>query len=171
MKTAKNIAALGVMAALLIAGKWSLNAMPNVEVVSLFTALFGYVFGYIAIIPVLIFCTEELFSWGFGGWIAAYYIYFCALSAIFSALGKKKVENIPFILCIIAILTVLFGVISAVTESLITGTDGFFYKFSAIYAKGVTFYIIHVISNVALFGLLFNPLKKILCNIKAGFLD
>ena len=54
---AKKIAVLAVMAALLVAGKAALTAIANVEVVSLFCALFGYVFGVVSVIPVCILIT------------------------------------------------------------------------------------------------------------------
>ena len=57
MKTAsKRIAVLAIMVALLIVGKAALTMIPNIEVVSLFCALFGFVFGFIAIIPATLFC-------------------------------------------------------------------------------------------------------------------
>ena len=166
MKTAKQIATLAVMAALMVAAKWALNVVPNVELVSLFAALFAYTFGFISIIPITIFCTEELISWGFGSWAVAYYIYFNLIAIVFALLSRRKKESIVLPIISITILTTFFGILTTAIDCLFTGLDNFFYKFSIIYARGIAFYIVHIISNIVIFSALFYPLKKLLLFFK-----
>lgn len=166
MKTAKQIATLAVMAALLVAGKWSLNILPNIEVVSLFCALFGYVFGFIAVVPATIFCTEEMLSWGFGSWTLSYFIYFNLIVIVFAFLAKSHKDRIFLPILAITVLTVLFGVITTAVDCLFTGIENFFYKFSVIYVRGLSFYIVHIISNIVIFSALFHLLKNLLVKFK-----
>ena len=55
----RGIATVGVMAATLECGKLVLSFLPNIEVVSILTALFGYVFGWAGVISTFIFVLIE----------------------------------------------------------------------------------------------------------------
>ncbi len=171
LDSAKKIAALGIMAALIIAGKWSLVVIPNVEVVTLFCGLFGYVFGFIAIIPATIFCIEETFAWGVHTWVLVYFVHWNAVVALFALLGKlrrKPPKAIDYVLPVVCavVITVLFGVFStfvdAVYACVYSSFDKFFIYFGTIYARGIVFFIVQTVCNLVLFSTVFHPLAKLL---------
>ena len=91
---ARAIALVGIMAATLECGKLVLSFIPNVEVVTLLVALYGYVFGGLGIIAAAVFVCIEPLIWGFGSWFITYIIYW-PLVAVFSAffVSLSKITN------------------------------------------------------------------------------
>ena len=159
--TAKKISALAVMAALLVVGKLALTMIPNVEVVSLFCAVFGYVFGFIAAIPTLIFTLILGAYWGFNTWVITYIIHFTAISVVFALLSKKNIDKPYIVAPIIAVQTFVFGLIDAFLVTVIGGADGFLYRFTFYYGNGFVFVLIHICSNFVIFLMLFKPLATL----------
>ena len=72
LTTAKGIALVGIMAATLECAKLVLSFLPNIEVVTLLCALYGYVFGIYGVIAVAVFVCIEPLIWGVGSWIISY---------------------------------------------------------------------------------------------------
>ncbi len=165
---AKKIALVGIMAASIECGKLALAFIPNVEVVSLLIALFSYVFGLPGVLAAAIFVCIEPLIWGFDVWIISYFIYWPTLGVLFLLLGKLKVRNRVTLTAIITLMTLLFGVLTTLVDiGLFSGYfDSFFYRFGVYYARGVVFYVVHIVSNAVIFILLFTPLKKRLEKIK-----
>ena len=79
----KTIATVGVMAATLECGKLVLSFLPNIEVVSILTALYGFVFGWAGVLAAFIFVMIEPLIWGFGPWFITYLIYWPLLAFVF----------------------------------------------------------------------------------------
>ena len=169
-RSAKKIAALAVMAALLTGGKAALAAVFNVEVVSLFCALFGYVFGPVAMIPVCVFVLIEVLIWGIGypSWVITYFIHFNLIVIVFWGLKRIRLRTPVVYVVVIAFMTFCFGVLEAVLNVLPVSVDldNFFWRFGVYYGRGVAFCLVHIISNAIIFSLLFIPLKKLLSAIK-----
>ena len=175
--TAKKVTALAAMSALLVVGKWALSGLANIEVVTLFCALFGYTFGFIAVIPATIFCIEETLAWGTGfySWIPSYFIHWNVIVIAFAVLRKfrhtpkKKADYIlPVVLGVG--LTATFGVLTSLVNSIFaviyTDISKFFYYFAIDYTRGILFYAIQIACNVVLFTVAFAPLSKILDGVK-----
>lgn len=164
--TAKKIAVLAVMTALLVCGKLALNFIPNVEVITLFCALFGYVFGLWALLPVAVFCLLSGAYWGYNIWVVTYLIYFSAVVTVFWLLSKKSIDR-PYVTSpIVALLTFGFGILDAFMVTILSGFDNFLYRFSFYYGNGIVFVIIHVMSNAVIVALIFSPLSKLLQKLK-----
>lgn len=162
--TARGVVAVGVAAATLTCGKLALSMIPNVEVVTLLTALYGYVFGGFGILAAVIFVTVETLMYGFGTWIVTYYLYWPLVAFVFMLLGRMRVRN-RAVLCITAILlTVWFGVFSSLVDvGLLSGSfDRFFWRFSVYYMRGIWFYVTQIVCNAILFPVLFRPLVRVL---------
>ena len=158
------------MAALLSGGKWALSAVVNVEVVSLFCALFGYVFGPVATIPVCVFVLLEVMIYGIGypSWVITYFIHFNSIVIVFWLLSKIKLKTPVVYAVVIAFMTFVFGVMEAALNVLPVSTslDNFGWRFGVYYGRGVAFCLVHIISNTIIFAVLFLPLKKLLFAIK-----
>lgn len=161
---ARKVATVGIAAATLECGKLVLAVIPNVEVVTLLTALYGYTFGVWGVLASVVFVCIEPLIWGFGSWFITYLIYWPTLAFIFMLLGRVKLKSRIALTGTALICTLFFGVLSSLVDvGLFTGYfDRFFYRFGIYYARGIVFYAIQLATNAVLFPLLFLPMHKML---------
>ena len=162
LSNVKLIATVGVMAATLECGKLVLSFLPNIEVVSILTALYGYVFGIPGVIASVIFVLIEPLIWGFGPWFITYLIYWPSLALVFMLLGRKRVTSRLVIVAVALGMTVLFGVLSATIDcALYIGINEFYFKNLLLYyVRGMSFYVTQIICNAVLFATLFKILAE-----------
>ena len=156
------------MAATVECAKLALAAIPNVELVTLLLALYGYIFGWLGVLASLVFVIIEPLVWGVGTWIISYALYWPLVALVFMLLSKRGVKN-RFVLAGIAVLlTVWFGVLTSLVDvGLFSGYfDNFFYRFGIYYLRGVVFYLLQIVSNAALFAFAFPYLSKKLSRYK-----
>jgi hypothetical protein len=160
------------MAATVECGKLALSFLPNVEIVTVLLALYGYVFGLLGVMAALVFVSIEPLIYGFGTWVISYYIYWPAVALVFMLLAKMKIRNRWVIASFGLLLTACFGVLSSLVDiGLFSGTyDNFWYRFGIYYARGIAFYATQIICNAVLFPLLFRYLSGKLEKIKNQFL-
>lgn len=90
--TAKNIAYIALMTALLIGGQFALGFVSGVEIVTVlllsFSAYFGVIIGVATAVG---FCTLRCLIWGFmPNAVILYFIYYPLFAALFALLGKIK---------------------------------------------------------------------------------
>lgn len=157
---ALKIALIAVMAATIEVGKLALAFIPNVEIVTLLCATFGFVFGWSGLVATYIFILLECFVWGFNTWVLTYVIYWPLVTFVFSLLGRRNFLN-RYVSTLIAVtLTAFFGVLSSLVDTgLLTGFwDRFWYRFSIVYVRGISFYLTQIICNLFMFLLVFKPL-------------
>lgn len=154
---ARAIALVGVSAATLECGKLALSFLPNIEIVTLLCALYGYVFGWYGVCAAAVFVFIEPLIYGFGSWIITYIIYWPLVAFVFMLLRRRGVKN-RLILTAVAIgLTVLFGVLSSLVDSAfyLGINENYLTNFSLYYARGIVFYAVQIACNAALFPTLF----------------
>ena len=161
---ALSIALVGIMAATLECVKLALASIPNVEAVTLFTALFAYVFGPLGVLAAVVFVCIEPLIWGVGTWMISYFIYWPLVAIIFMLLGRARVKNRIVITAVAVILTAFFGILTSFVDvGLFSGSfDNLFYRFSIYYARGISFYLAQIITNLIVFPTLFRPLTAAL---------
>lgn len=169
---ARKIALVGIMAATVECGKLVIAFVPNIEVVTLLLALYGYVFGILGFAAAIVFVSIEPLIYGFNTWVVSYYLYWPFVSLVFMLLAKLRVKNRWLLTLVAIILTAWFGVLTTLVDiGLLSGFfDNFFYRFSVYYARGVVFYAVQIACNAVLFPLLFSFLTKKLEKIKNQFL-
>lgn len=167
--SAKKIALCAIITATLEIGKLSLNFIANVEVVSLLTAVYAYVFGGLTLISVLAFILIEMAIWGVNTWVLSYFVFFGSIAIVFYFLGKKKIDKLWLILLLISVLTIGFGFISSFFDVAIGGFNNFLNRYFIYYFRGIVFYAVHVVSNFIIFILAFKNLIKLLENVKRKF--
>ena len=160
--TTKKLALIAVMTATLSAGKFALMALPNVEVVTVLCALYGYCFGWMGLIATSLFVLIDTFIFGVGSWVLTYVIYWNIVCLIYWILKRFEISNIVLITFIAAVLTTFFGVLSALIDvGLFSGIKGdFFAKFAIYYTRGAVFYITQIVTNIVVFPCLFPILSK-----------
>jgi energy-coupling factor transport system substrate-specific component len=169
---ARKVALCAVLTALLEAGKLALAVIPNVEVVTLLCAAYGYVFGLFGMLAVSLFVVVETLVWGVGTWVLSYVIHWNFVCLVFFLLGRKRVRNRFVLTAAAAVLTVLFGVTSSIIDiGLFSGAfDNFFYRFSVYYVRGIAFYAIETVCNLIVFPTAFIPLSDLLYKSKEKFM-
>ena len=168
---AKAIALVGITAATLECAKLALSALPNIEVVTLLIALYGYVFGWYGVLSAVVFVSIEPIIYGFGTWVVSYYIYWPLVAFTFMLLGKIRLKNRWLLTLSALILTLFFGVLSSLVDvGLLSGNfDNFIYRFGVYYARGIVFYAIQLGCNAVLFPLAFNFFADKLLRLRAQF--
>ena len=88
-----KLALIAVMAATLEGGKLALSFIPNVEIVTLLCAVYGYVFGLSGIVATYVFVGLETLIWGANTWVVTYLIHWGAVALVFMLLGKARVKR------------------------------------------------------------------------------
>ena len=168
---ARSIALVGIMAATLECGKLALSFLPNIEVVTILCALYGYVFGIYGIIATAVFVCIEPLIYGFGSWIITYFIYWPLVALVFMLLRKKGVKSRLWLTVIAVVLTVGFGVISSIIDTAfyLGINKNYLSNLVLYYVRGIVFYIVQIACNAVLFPTLFlflaDKLEKIKPNI------
>ncbi len=172
IKPARAVALVGIMTATMECGKLALSFLPNIEVVTLLHALYGYVFGSLGIVASLVFVCIEPLIYGFGTWVPAYFLYWPIVAAVFMLLSRLKVKNRWLITVVAVLLTVWFGILTSLVEiGLFSGFfDDFFSRFSIYYLRGIPFYAAQIATNAVIFPLLFRFIAERLCRFKGSFL-
>lgn len=161
---AKRLALTALAAATLEAVKFALNAVPNVEGVTLLSALYGYCLGAGGVVAALVFCAIETAIFGVGPWAISYFIHWPCVALVFMCLSRLGVKNRWVMTLVAAVMTVIFGVqTSLVDTGLFSGFfDRFWQRFAIIYVRGWVFYVVQTVCNLVVFPLLFPPLAKVL---------
>ncbi len=162
ISAARAVATVGILAAVTECAKLALAALPNVEVVTLLVALWGYVFGWVGVCATAVFVCVEPLIWGVNTWVITYFLYWPPLSVLFMILSRCRVRNRVALTAAAVVMTFWFGVLSSLVDvGLLTGYfDNFLYRFGIYYARGVPFYAVQIACNAVLFPLCFLPLEK-----------
>ena len=170
---AKKVALIAIMTATIEAGKLALSAIPNVEVVSLLCAVYGYVFGLIGVVSIVLFVGIETLIWGVNTWVLSYLIYWPMVCMIYWLLRILKVHSRLIITAVIVVLTAFFGVLTSLVDvGLFSGFwEDFWQRFAIYYSRGIVFYVVQIACNAIVFPLLFLPLVKVLAKFRDKFLD
>ena len=164
---AKKVAVVGICAATIECAKLALAVLPNIEVVTLLCALYGYTFGWWGILSAVVFVCAEPLVWGFGTWVISYFIHWPLVAAVFCLLGKARVRSRIILTLAALVLTFFFGILTSLVDvGLFSGYfDRFFYRFGIYYARGIVFYAIQIATNAVLFPTVFLPMNKMLVRI------
>ena len=159
---AAYVASVAVMSAMLTALKFALSFVPNVEVVTLLVMVYAAVFGAAYALPaVLVFCAAEVALYGVGSWVILYFVYWPMLAAVSCLLFAKR-RNIFLAVAVAALMSALFGVLSACCDTLYVAVGLYegdlAHYWLAYYVRGLYFDIVHVVSNFIVVAVLFRPL-------------
>ena len=169
-RPALSAATVGIMSATLTAGKLALSFLPNVEIVTLVTALYSYSFGALGLLASFVFVITEMLIYGFGSWVISYFIYWPAVALLFMHLGFLRVRGriLPTVLAVV--MTVIFGVLTSLVDiGLFSGFfDNFIARFSIYYLRGIPFYVVHAVSNAVIFLFLYPPLRSVVMGVKVS---
>ena len=167
--SAKQVALIGVVAATIECAKLVLSFLPNIEVVTILCALYGYSFGIYGVVAALIFVCIEPLIWGVGSWVITYAIYWPLVAFVFMTLSKRGVKNRIIPTATAVGLTVFFGILSSIVDTaFFVGVNEYYFKNILIYyLRGIGFYVAQIATNAVLFPTLFLFLSSKLRRIKS----
>lgn len=169
--TAKDIALIGVMVAVIEVCKVVLMGIPNVELTTFWMIMFALYFGGKVFFVVPVFILIEGMLFGFGLWWVMF-LYVWPLLAVISILMRKMDTAFGW-----SILSGAFGllygffcsfpyvVIGAVDGGLMAGIQ---YGFSW-WIAGIPYDLIHGVSNFVIMLLLYRPIRGIMEKTKQFF--
>jgi uncharacterized membrane protein len=176
IKSPLAIAMVGVLTALCLAIQLSPRP-PNVEFTSLFTFILGFMFGSVMgtfFGSFVMFVNGFLSPWGFAGPMMPFQIVGMALVGLAGGLYRKYSKNYSVSPRFYVEAAVLGAFLTAVYDVITNFGVALFYMIGgtqptlaiiAALAYGTPFSLVHVFSNIAVFGMVFFPLIKALDNV------
>ncbi len=151
---------VAAMTAVLEAAKFALNAIPNVELISLLLMVFTTCFGWKdSLKAALLFALIECLWWGVSLWTIPYFYVWGILVLVSSRLDASA--SVVFRAIVLGLFGLLFGLLCALTTLVSTGVQAAF----AWWIAGIPFDLVHGVSNFILCLLLYKPLVKALSAI------
>ena len=152
----QDIALMGMLIATLEVGKIALNAIPNVEIVTLLIILYTMQYGRKTIYAVIVFVLLECFMWGIGLWTIMYMYIWPLLAVIVYFL--RRIDNVWFWSIFAGIYGMLFGALGPLVYLFMGGVKTAF----AWWIAGIPWDVVHGISNLVLMAALYRPLRRLL---------
>lgn len=174
-KNSSKLALFSVLIAICLALQL-LPRPPNVEFTSFFVFLVGFIFGSLAGIlfgGFVMFVNGFFSPWGFAGLNMPFQMIGMGIVGLAGGLYKKFSKDYALMrFCEVAVLgaflTTLYDLITNIGFAfqlvMFAGASLEFAILTAI-ACGTPFSIVHVLSNTAVFGIVFSPLIKSINNI------
>lgn len=157
--SAREIAVLGLLSALLFGAKMVMAPLPNIEPVSLLILVYVSVLGLRALIPVYVYVLLEILTWGFGYWSACY-LYVWAVLALAAWLLRKMDSPVGW-----AILSGAFGLSFGALCALSYWVAGGWAFALSWWVSGIPFDLLHGAGNFAMALVLFRPCRKVLLRL------
>lgn len=158
MNKTHRVVIIGLYSAVLVALQVGLSSLPNVEVVSFLFVIYGLIFGLKTnLLIAFVFVTLEVLAWGFGDWAIGYYWIWPLWTIIIALVKPLLKENTYYWALLSGLWGAMFGALFAINHGLFYG---FTFSF-AYWLKGLSFDLIHAISNYVVMLILFNPVLKL----------
>ena len=160
---AKNIAFIAVMAAILIAAKFVLHFIPNVEVVTPLIIVFTCVFGFKRVIfSVLVFCLMDNYLYSFSYLVTLQYFFHWPLLCLLAEITFKIFkQNVLAFTALAAFAAILFWIETPVINVILK-----FSLFKPVLIAGIPFLFPMLISGTAVTLLTYKPLYGSLVKIR-----
>ena len=160
--TAREIAELSLICALMVAGKESLRVIPNVHPVTLLLLLATILYGAKALYPAFGFALLEIALYGAGIWNLMY-LYVWPL-AVLAALPFRKETSRALWAAIAGLHGLCFGALCAIPYFFIGGWR----VAVSWWISGIPYDVIHCVSNAVLAFVLLPPLRKLVERLHAA---
>ena len=158
MKTTHRIILIGLLSALLVVVQVALAAIPNVELVSFLFLMYAITLPLSMSLSIaVVFATLQMLVWGMGDWVIGYYWIWAFWVILVYLLKRLNLTSEYRWALLSGLWGFLFGILFAVNHGVLYGLN-----YSVAYwIKGVSFDIIHAISNYIVVVVLFVPTHKL----------
>lgn len=162
----KELVIYSLLGAILVLSQVGLSYIPNVEIVTLLIIICSLVFGIKCLFSVGLFVIIMGTIYGFGFWWVGYVIIWPTL-CIVTLLAKKYLINRYLILALYsAIFGMCFGLLYSLPSIVTVGLNAAI----AHWIAGISFDIIHGVSNYIVMICLGKRLYSVLINLKQMYL-
>ena len=162
--TARDIALVGVMVAIIEVCKVTMASLPNIELTSFWIIMFSIFFGWKVVFVVPVFILIEGCIFGFGLWWVMY-LYAWPLLA-FIAYKNRRQESVWIWSVLSGLFGLFFGFLCAIPYFFIGFADGGFtggmHAGFTYWVAGIPFDITHAIANFVLMLVLYTPVRKVM---------
>lgn len=158
----RDIAWLGILAALMIGGQVALAAIPNFEIVSLITIVGTLVFGWKMLFSVYVFVIAEGLIWGFGTWFWGY-TYMWALLVAITMVFRRERGRVVWA-AISGAYGLLFGFFYEVPYIFISGFRTAF----AWFISGIPYDLMHGFWNFLIALAVLPSLREVMEKLRSG---
>lgn len=159
MKT-RELTELALLTALLIGGKEVMNALPNINPVTLILILSVLHYGAKTLYVAFAFVAVQICIYGLGMW-ALNYIYIWPL-LVLAALPFRATHSRLFWAAFAGIFGLIFGALCAIPYFFIGGWS----MALSYYVAGISFDLTHCVGNFVITLVLLPPLDKLLGRLK-----
>lgn len=153
--SARELALLAMLAALMVGTQVAMAALPNVHLVAIFVILAALLFGWKSLYAIAAFVALEALIYGVNIWVINYF-YVWPLLALVAILFRKSRSRV-FWAAVAGIHGLLFGALCSIPYFLTGGWAAGF----AYWVAGIPFDLIHCVSNVVLTFFLLIPLYNL----------
>ena len=166
--SARDLALMGMMVAVIEACKFVMASLPNIELTSFWLILFTLMIGWKIVFVVPVFILLEGMIYGFGLWWVMYLYAWPILVLITWFLRKQdsvwifSILSSAFGLCFGLLCAIPYFFIGFVDGGVLSGLIAAFNWWIA----GIPFDIIHCIANFILMFLLYRPMRDLMDRIK-----
>ena len=169
--TVKDIAIVGVMAAVIEVCKVALAIVPNVELVTFWIIIFSLYLGKKTLFAIPVFIIIEGVIYGFGLWWIMYLYTWPLLAAV--TLLLKKMNSAVMWAVVSGVYGLLYGLFCAIPYIFIGAagadlTNGFRTAF-VWWVAGIPWDLVHGVSNFIIMLVLYHPIIRAMKSIKKIF--
>ena len=165
MKIKTNeICLYSILGVLVFSLKFIMSFLPNIEPVSLLLIAYTIVFGIKAIYPMIIYVLLEVVIYGCGFWSIAY-IYIWPI-LLFNTFMTLQITNKSMNVLLWSLISAIFGLLFGALYIPLYAVSGGVTFAITWWVSGVSFDIVHCISNFILCMVLFKPITKTLLKLK-----
>ena len=150
---------ISFLASGLFVSQVALAPLPNVQIVSLLFIIYAFIIPMPALMLVaILFSLLQMLFWGMGDWVLGY-LWIWPVWVMFIYLFKRyNADSAERWASLNALWGVIFGFLFAVHHGVLYG----FHTMFAYYLRGISFDIIHMVSNYILTFFMFTPLFKVI---------
>jgi energy-coupling factor transport system substrate-specific component len=152
-----DLVQIAAMTAVLEAGKFLLNAIANVEVITVLLMVFTVHFGRRkTLCAALLFAGIECLWWGVSVWTVTYF-YVWPILVFVTSLIQRKEDTLAYVITAGA-----FGFLFGMLCALVTLVTAGWQAATAWWAAGIPYDLVHGFSNIVTTLVLFRPLLRAL---------
>ena len=161
---ARDVATVGLMVAAIEAFKFTMQAMPNIEMTSFLVILFTLCYPRLTLYAIPVFTLMEGMIYGFGLWWVMYLYAWPLLTLVTRVFSRN--DSAFFWAVVSGVFGLLFGALCAVPYFFIGFISGGaaqgLRQMFAWWVAGIPFDLIHGVSNFVIMLALYRPIGSLL---------
>ena len=156
-----------MLAALMLASKIAMEALPNIHLVGMLTMVYTLVYRKRALIPIYVFVLLFGLIYGFSAWWVPYLYIWTILWGVTMLLPRRMPRVVACVVypVVCSLHGFAYGILYAPAQALLFGFD--LAQTITWVASGAVFDVMHGIGNFAA-GLLIVPLSTLLMELESG---